>query len=545
MGSENEYGFKIEGKEFFDSGYHGFHRDILSELIQLSKDVSFLRSKEEKWVRQEDNQFNNKWVSEYRAAPIEEYISELGRTLFNGGRFYIDSLHPEFSTSEVTKPKDLVLFEKSGEFLVARSVKELEKRRNLKIFVHKNNSDGHGNSYGYHDNYLLSRTGFDSIVEKERKFDDAVSYLAQCWLTFMVTGIIYTGAGKYGSENNRPECFYQISQRADFFSQLSSCETMFHRGLLNTRDEPHANRQLFGRFHVIFNDANMSEFQTYIKTGVQALFLKMLDFAPANLVNFLPILKDPVKVLPVISRDLELREKFPCEDGVDRTALEIQKLCLIAMEEFYSRNVSVNWINECLVDFRQVLNELSVNPLNLCDRIDWIAKKYFIDEYQKKKNSELDFIKAKRLDFHYHQIPNGLYHSLLEPNSFFQMKRLFNDSQIEQAMINPPVDTRAYFRGFLVKNFPDCIADVDWSFIELKLGNGRWRLHNLDLWAFNKNLIDAYFSNISNLTDFTLKLLRLFLVKGRIVSPLGSITVPMSFYSDSLIGGSCPSTPVV
>ncbi|MEK7146965.1 MAG: proteasome accessory factor PafA2 family protein, partial [Patescibacteria group bacterium] len=196
MGSENEYGFQIKGVPLssFRFNDNSFYHDILAELVQLSKDSSFLRPKEEEWNRPEDSQFNGKWVAERHGSSMEEYVSELGRTLFNGGRFYIDSLHAEYSTSETTNPKDLVLFEKSGELLMARTVKELEQRRNLKIYVHKNNSDGNGNSYGYHNNYLLSRAGFDGIVEKEWVSNNAISPLAKCWLTFMETGMIYTGA---------------------------------------------------------------------------------------------------------------------------------------------------------------------------------------------------------------------------------------------------------------------------------------------------------------------------------------------------------------
>ena len=72
--------------------------------------------------------------------------------------------------------------------------------------LYKNNSDGKGNSYGAHENYLLSR---------ETPFGDVIRFAT----TFLVTRQIFTGSGKVGAENGRPEVGFQITQRADFFEE--------------------------------------------------------------------------------------------------------------------------------------------------------------------------------------------------------------------------------------------------------------------------------------------------------------------------------------
>src|SRR5205823_415736 len=76
-----------------------------------------------------------------------------------------------------------------------------------RITVYKNNTDGKGNSYGTHENYLVDRrTPFTRVVRD---------------LTpFFVTRQIFTGAGKLGSESARgteQRIVYQLTQRADFF----------------------------------------------------------------------------------------------------------------------------------------------------------------------------------------------------------------------------------------------------------------------------------------------------------------------------------------
>ena len=56
---------------------------------------------------------------------------------------------------------------------------------------------------------------------------------------------------------------------------------MQRRPIVNTRDEPHANPDLFRRFHVILGDANMSPFATRLKIGTTALALEALARDPA------------------------------------------------------------------------------------------------------------------------------------------------------------------------------------------------------------------------------------------------------------------------
>jgi len=232
------------------------------------------------------------------------------KTLINGARFYVDHAHPEYSSPEVTNARDLVIHEKAGERIIEISRREADQLlpAGAKMLIYKNNSDRKGNSYGCHENYLMDRrTSFKQVVEP--------------LLPFFATRQIWCGAGKVGSENRGQPCDYQLSQRADFFETEVALDTMVKRPIVNTRDEPHADREKYRRLHVIVGDSNMSEYTIYLRNGVTALILSMIeDGAITKNLS----LRDPVRSIREVSHDLSLTQEFSMDDGISRTAIEIQ-----------------------------------------------------------------------------------------------------------------------------------------------------------------------------------------------------------------------------
>ncbi len=179
------------------------------------------------------------------------------------------------------------------------------------IVVYKNNSDGKGNSYGCHENYLMDRT---------IPFGRVVAGI----LPFFVTRQLFTGAGKVGSEApgmSYREVPFQLSQRADFFEEEVGLETTLKRPIVNTRDEPHSDVQKYRRLHVILGDANLSEVATYLKVGTTAIVLSMIE--DDELAIDLSLAAS-VPALRKVSYDLTLREPLALADGSTATALEIQ-----------------------------------------------------------------------------------------------------------------------------------------------------------------------------------------------------------------------------
>src|SRR5438093_925976 len=139
------------------------------------------------------------------AAPPEVETHLVNTVLTNGARYYVDHAHPEFSTPECTNPLQLTRYDKAGERILARSMQASGHLLppGQEIVVYKNNSDGKGNSYGCHENYLIDRSV---------PFSTLVRHL----IPWFVTRQLFTGAGKVGSEHGSTDVLYQVSQRADF-----------------------------------------------------------------------------------------------------------------------------------------------------------------------------------------------------------------------------------------------------------------------------------------------------------------------------------------
>ncbi|MGH9296274.1 MAG: proteasome accessory factor PafA2 family protein, partial [Acidimicrobiales bacterium] len=249
------------------------------------------------------------------AMPPEVETHLVNAVLTNGARYYVDHAHPEFSTPECADPLELVRFDRAGELVLRRSMEAAGRTLapGEEIIVHKNNSDGKGNSYGCHENYLVDRqVPFSRIVQR---------------LTpHFVTRQIFCGAGKVGREDGTepdgPPVHYQISQRADFFEEEVGLETTLKRPIINTRDEPHADPQKYRRLHVIVGDANLSEICTFLKVGSTAVVLAMIedDFDAGRDLT----LACPVPAIRAVSHDPGLGYRVELASGERLTAIELQ-----------------------------------------------------------------------------------------------------------------------------------------------------------------------------------------------------------------------------
>ena len=246
-------------------------------------------------------------------APMVE--THLANTvLTNGARFYVDHAHPEYSSPECLTPMECLVYDKAGEEVLRRAMVAAALRipDQPAPIVYKNNSDGKGNSYGCHENYMMDRA-----VPFAKVIDGVVPHF--------VSRTLFTGSGKVGVETpalDADTVEYQISQRAEFFEEIVGLETTLKRPIVNTRDEPHADPKRFRRLHVIVGDANLSEIATFLKVGTTAIVLAMVedDAGPSRDLS----LSDPVRALHQVSADLSLTRPLALTDGSTATALELQ-----------------------------------------------------------------------------------------------------------------------------------------------------------------------------------------------------------------------------
>ena len=378
--------------------------------------------------------------------------------LENGARFYLDTgCHPEYATPECASPLDVTIYDKAGERILENlleyaqgKVREEGFHGNLAIF--KNNTDFVGNSYGCHENYLAERTS-------------DFYYMAEQLIPFLVTRQIFTGAGKVF--RTRRGTVFHISQRAQHIRQKISGTTTNERSIINTRDEPHAIKEKYRRLHIIVGDSNMSEFTTYLKVGTTAIILEMIedDFITPNF-----SLRNPVRAIKDISRDLTCREQVPLNNGKKYSALELQREYLELAHRYYSTRSKSEMVTDILDKWEDVLNKLEEDPMQLDGKVDWVTKMNLLKAYSErtKQPAETSGDRMLMLDLQYHDIrrDKGLYY-LLERKG--KVERVTTDEAIETAMVDPPQNTRAKMRGELIKlaKMKRIPYDLDWNYIRI------------------------------------------------------------------------------
>jgi Pup amidohydrolase len=449
IGTETEYGISAVGSPEFNP--------VLSSSLLISTYAGTLRKI--RWDYEQESPLRDARGFEpvQVREPAEEDLGLANVILPNGARYYVDHAHPEYSTPECSTPRDLVVHDKAGERILERSLIEMQKALppGHRIAIYKNNSDGKGNSYGTHENYLVDRaTPFGNIVRD---------------LTpFLVSRQVFTGAGKVGGEapwDERDRHLFQITQRADFFEAEVGLETTLKRPIINTRDEPHADPEKYRRLHVIIGDANMNEVATYLKLGTTALVLKMIED------EYLPdlTLGNPVSSLHRISRDLTCTETVRLADDRRLTAVQLQWEYLDRAKKYVEQEDDTPANAELLRRWDSVLAALETDPSMLHRQIDWVAKLRVLDGYRQRDRLEWSDPKLRLIDLQYHDVRSdkGLYYRLADTG---KAERLVTDAEIERAIMDPPEDTRAFFRGRCIARYPQAIAAASWDSIIFDTG---------------------------------------------------------------------------
>lgn len=449
FGTETEYGIAAAGAPDFNP--------VLSSSLLISTYAGSLRRI--RWDYEQESPMRD--ARGFEPVPAnagsDEDLGLANVILPNGARYYVDHAHPEYSTPECLTPRELVVHDKAGERILERSLLEVARAMPgaPALSIYKNNSDGKGNSYGTHENYL---------VDRATPFSDIVRDLTP----FFVSRIVFTGAGKVGAEapwDERGRGMFQLTQRADFFETEVGLETTLKRPIINTRDEPHADPERYRRLHVIVGDANLCEVATFLKIGTTAIVLKMIEDA------FLPELtiQNPVQALHEISRDPTCRASVTLADGRTVTAVQLQWEYLEHAKKYVEREDDTPEQREVVERWEAVLTALEVDPGTLHGQLDWVAKQRVLQAYRDRDNLEWADPKLRAIDLQYHDVrrDRGLYYRL---ESSGKVERLTSDAEVEAAIDEPPEDTRAYFRGRCISRYPDAIAAASWDSLIIDTG---------------------------------------------------------------------------
>ncbi|MGD9705312.1 MAG: depupylase/deamidase Dop [Acidimicrobiia bacterium] len=392
------------------------------------------------------------------AYPPDVETHLVNAVLTNGARYYVDHAHPEISTPECVDAAEVVRFDRAAEEIVRRSMTAARGvlGTDAEVVVYKNNSDGKGNSYGCHENYLVAReTPFGRIATQITPH--------------FVTRQVFCGAGKVGCELpgvGADEVPFQLSQRADFFEEEVGLETTLKRPIVNTRDEPHCDPQLYRRLHVIVGDANMSEVATYLKVGTTAIILAMIE---DDVLGTDLVLANPVPAIRQVSHDLTLTRTVLLRSGRRATALEVQ-WSLLERAQKYERSHGLVAVGEAvgadvLQRWETVLTGLERDRTSVAHWVDWVAKERLLHGYSERHGIAPADVRLKALDLQYHDMRAD--RSLA---GRVGLEVMVPTDEVMEAMTMPPTTTRAYFRGRCLAKWPDDIVAANWDSMVFDLG---------------------------------------------------------------------------
>jgi len=452
MGIETEYGISLPGQP-------GANAMLLCSQIVNAYASEASRARRAKWDFEEESPLRDARGFEVERAgadPSQLTDEDLGLAnviLTNGARLYVDHAHPEYSSPEVTGPRDAVLWDKAGELIMARgaqlAAQTPQAAGTAPITLYKNNTDNKGASYGTHENYLMRR---------ETSFAAIVRHLTP----FFVSRQVVCGAGRVGLGADGREDGFQISQRADFFEVEVGLETTLKRPIINTRDEPHADPEKYRRLHVIIGDANMSEVSTYLKLGTTALVLAMIEdkFLGGDL-----SVESPVAELRAISHDPTCRHLLTLRDGRKMTGVQLQ-MEYLELARKYTEDKFGSDVDEMTADvltrWESVLTRLAEDPMQLSRELDWVAKLELLEGYRTREGLAWGHPKLQLVDLQYSDVrlTRGLYNRLAARG---RMVQLVTEEDVTRAIETPPEDTRAYFRGRCLQQYPESVAAASWD----------------------------------------------------------------------------------
>jgi len=403
----------------------------------------------------------------------------------NGGCVYIDLNHLELCLPELRGAFEFVAAWHAM-LLIAREAMDrvnATARDGLRVQVLVNNSDGCGNSYGGHLNFLLSRRAWNNIFHRKPHH---MAYLA----SYQVSSLPVTGQGKVGAENDAPAVAYQLSQRADFFEKISGTQTTFERPIVNGRDEALCGPRVYrgsewiepdlARLHCIFFDSNLCHVACLLKVGMMQIVLAMLE---ANRVNPALILDDPLEAVEQFSHDPSLQARARMASGKKLTAVELQLLFLEEAESFLDRGGCEEVVpraGEILALYADTLEKLHAGDLDaVAGRLDWVLKLRILQRaMHKRPGLGWDSPEIKLLDH--------LYSSLDPAEGFYWIyekagvtEQVASPAEIERFVHEPPEDTRAYARAILLRLAdPSEVSRIDWDSICFKLpGRSGWPIY--------------------------------------------------------------------
>ncbi len=463
VGLETEFGCMVRTDRFGRNG------NSAERIVEAIKDHAFLRRR---------IGLMDLHARDYAFEPARS-----GGFLINGARLYVDAVgsHEEYATPECVDWDDVVAYDRAGRVILQNLVDDLELSDDVAFYANSIDHFG-GHTFGCHENYLVDISA--------SAFRGTLALL----MPFLVTRQIFAGVGRVGGHKlNRndfrrnimsigehdvdtmwvadfygveidPKAKFQLSQRADHIVNTVSSRVRFNRAIINPKRDSYYDYSDLHRLHVLFGEPNMSEYALWLKIATTCMVLDLMDLKVLpNEVK----LEDALSALKSVSRDESLQWNVKRSDGKTIGAVDLQRMYLDCAKEHLTGKDEQT--DRALKEWETVLDALESDPMQLADRLDWVAKKQMLQEYIDSEKVKWDDDVLHSLDLEYHNINprEGLFYALQEMDA---MQRIVTDERIEEATRVPPQNTRAKARGRVVKDLIELKWNrylIDWDWVRV------------------------------------------------------------------------------
>ena len=135
MGTEVEYGISVQGQPLANPM-------VASSQVVNAYASATVKARRARWDFEEESPLRDARgfdMARQIADPTQLTDEDLGLAnviLTNGARLYVDHAHPEYSTPEVTNPRDCVIWDKAGERVTALALRMLgSMSQHLRVIV--------------------------------------------------------------------------------------------------------------------------------------------------------------------------------------------------------------------------------------------------------------------------------------------------------------------------------------------------------------------------------------------------------------------------
>lgn len=392
----------------------------------------------------------------------------------NGAKLYVDQEHVEYATPECLSVLDVIAYEKAGNAIVFDLFGDSYE-------VLKSSQGWEKGTCGYHENYLIERKLIPPIHFNNAQQND-FTHIKRSLLAFLTSRQILCGAGGivcFGAN----EHIYQISPRANHINTTLSLGTThdMSRAIINTRDEPHADKTKYFRLHLILSDANMSDISLLLKVGTTGLMLRMIE---SGAIRYTPNLKFPIFALQAISQDPTCKVLVELTDGRRVNAVDLQEIHLEQWLEFAKTNPTTDEEQLISDTWEDIISKLRRDPMECYQEIDWVIKLYWTKWYQDQTGLPLKHEDVRAFAYSYHNLDQnkGIYLKLLNAG---EIKRLITEEKIQYAKNHAPNDTRAKLRGDVIKTLlsnPEYKRSFAVNWEKIKYASLMLSSRNIPLW---------------------------------------------------------------